>query len=383
VNIPLVDLKAQYLSIQEEIDAAIQAVISETAFIGGPYVKAFEEAFAEFCGSKHCIGVGNGTDALFIALKCLGLGPGDEVFVPANSFIATAEAVTMTGARVAFVDIDPKTYNLDPQHLAHLLEKREADPSPLHPKAVIPVHLYGQPAEMDAIMEIANRYGLKVIEDCAQAHGAIYKGKKIGSRGIMGCFSFYPGKNLGAYGDGGAVVTDNEALAVKVRMMANHGRIGKYDHAFEGVNSRLDGLQAAILGAKLRHLPDWTEQRRRNAYRFNEILGSSEVVIPYEIEEVKAVYHLYVIRVKKEIRDALQNHLKNVGISTGIHYPIALPQLKAYAYLKDPISAFPVSTKASQEIISLPMFPELTESQIQRIGEEIVSYVKTNNALSR
>ncbi|RPH48549.1 MAG: DegT/DnrJ/EryC1/StrS family aminotransferase [Desulfobacteraceae bacterium] len=370
MQIPFVDLKSQYESIKEEIDGAIAAVLSQTAFVGGAHLKNFEEAFATFCGVKHCIGVGNGTDALFIALKTLGIGQGDEVITVANSFIATSEAITATGAKVAFVDIDPKTYNIDTGKLEDYLKKH------LSPKlkAIIPVHLYGQPADMDPVLAIAKKYNLKIIEDCAQAHGAIYKGRKIGSIGDMACFSFYPGKNLGAYGDGGAIVTNHDESAMKARMFANHGRIGKYDHEIEGVNSRLDGLQAAILLAKLKHLPAWTERRRENAYLYNKYLAGTGLITPVEIADVKAVYHLYVVRVKKESREKLQSHLNSKGVSTGIHYPIALPNLLAYKYLGHSEKDFPEATKASQEIVSLPMFPELTESQIKYIAEQIKTF---------
>ena len=336
MNIPLVDLKGQYEGIKEEIDKAIAEVISKTAFVGGPFLDSFEKAFAEFCQVKHCVGVGNGTDALFISLKTLGIGPGDEVITAANSFIATSEAITMTGAKVAFVDINPKTYNLEPDKLEEYLKFRTPHSAGRNgrPKAVIPVHLYGQPAAMDPILEIAKKYDLKVIEDAAQAHGALYKGRPIGSIGDVACFSFYPGKNLGAYGDGGAVLTNSDDIALKARMFANHGRVEKYNHEMEGVNSRLDGLQASILGVKLRHLPGWTDRRRRNAYLYNKYLKDSPVATPFEPESVKAVYHLYVVRVKNGEREKLQNHLKSKGISTGIHYPIALPNLRAYAYLK-------------------------------------------------
>ena len=280
MNIPFVDLKTQYESIKREIDNAISEVISNTAFISGPYAKSFENAFAEFCKVKHCVGVGNGTDALYIALRALGIGAGDEVITAANSFIATSEAITMTGANVAFVDIDPETYNMDPDKLEDYLKKRYALGS-MHsdcvPKAIIPVHLYGQPVDMDSVLEIADKYSLKVVEDAAQAHGALYKDRTIGSIGDMTCFSFYPGKNLGAYGDAGAIVTNDEELAVKARMIANHGRIEKYDHEIEGVNSRLDGLQAAILEVKLRHLPQWLESRRENAYLYNEYLKDTDL----------------------------------------------------------------------------------------------------------
>jgi len=384
MNIPFVDLKSQYESIKEEIDYVISDVISKSAFIGGSYVKSFEEDFAQICGVKHCVGVGNGTDALFIALKVLGIGQGDEVIVPANSFIATAEAVTMAGAKVAFVDIDRRTYNIDPNKLEDYLKNRFArcakrSAPRLKVKAVIPVHLFGQPADMDPILDIAKKYNLKVVEDAAQAHGAEYKGRKIGSIGDIACFSFYPGKNLGAYGDAGAIVTNDDDFALKARMFANHGRIGKYDHEVEGVNSRLDGLQAAILEVKLRHLLKWTENRRKNAYLYNKYLADTDLITPAEIDNVKAVYHLYVVRAKKELRQSIQEHLKSKGISTGIHYPIALPNLRAYAYLNHKENDFPEATKASQEIVSLPMFPELTEEQIQFVTNEIKEFSIRNS----
>ncbi len=363
MNIQLVDLKAQYETIRNEIDAAIEDVVSATTFIGGEHVRKFEESFARFCGAKYCVGVGNGTDALFVALKSLGIGAGDEVITVANSFIATSEAITQTGARVVFIDINPKTYNIDTTKIEGKITSRT--------RAIIPVHLYGQPADMDPIVALAKKHNLKIVEDCAQAHGAVYKGRTIGSIGDMACFSFYPGKNLGAYGDAGAIVTSDEVLAKKARMVANHGRIDKYDHEIEGINSRLDGLQAAILEVKLKHLDKWTDARRRNAYLYNEYLKGTDLVVPIEIADIKAVYHLYVVRTKKELRQKLQDHLKSKGIATGIHYPIALPCLKAYSYLKQNGNDFPESMKASQEIVSLPMFPELEEKQIQFIAKEI------------
>jgi len=375
MNIELVDLKAQYESIKEDIDKAISAVISQSAFIGGPFLKSFEGEFAKFCGVKHCIGVGNGTDALFIALKTLGIGSGDEVITAANSFIATSEAITMTGTKVVFVDIDPKTYNIDPNKLEDCVRTRNSQPGTRNRlKAVIPVHLFGQPADMDPIMEIAKKYNLKVVEDCAQAHGAEYKGRVVGTFGDMACFSFYPGKNLGAYGDGGAIITNNDELALKARMYANHGRVEKYNHDIEGVNSRLDSLQAAILEVKLRHLPEWNEKRRQNALLYNKYLQGTPLVTPGELNNVKPVYHLYVVRTPNGTREKLQDFLKSKGVSTGIHYPIALPNLRAYAYLSHKESDFPESTKASQEIVSLPMFPELQETEIKYISEAINAF---------
>jgi dTDP-4-amino-4,6-dideoxygalactose transaminase len=365
MNIQFVDLKKQYESIKTEIDKAISDVISKTAFIGGSFVASFERAFAAFCGVKHCIGVGNGTDAIYIALRALGIGPGDEVITVANSFIATSEAITMTGAKVVFVDINPQTYNIDVTQIEGKVTSRT--------KAIVPVHLYGQPADMDPIFAVARKHGLKVVEDAAQGHGAEYKGRKIGSIGDMACFSFYPGKNLGAYGDGGAIVTSNEEFAEKARMIANHGRLDKYDHKIEGVNSRLDGLQAAILEVKLRHLPEWTEARRRNAYLYNEYLKGNRVIAPVEIPDVKAVYHLYVVRVRDGKREKLQDHCKSHGIATGIHYPIALPNLRAYAYMNHSKADFREATKASAEIVSLPMFPELLPSEIEYVCDVVKS----------
>jgi dTDP-4-amino-4,6-dideoxygalactose transaminase len=361
MKIPLVDLKAQYERIKDEINAAIQEVIATSAFIGGPYVRAFEEAFAKFCRVKHCIGVGNGTDALFIALKSLGIGAGDQVITAANSFIATSEVITMTGAQVVFCDIDPKTYNIDVSQIEAKITPRT--------KAIIPVHLYGQPADMDLILELARRYGLKIVEDAAQAHGAHYKGQMVGSLGDAACFSFYPGKNLGAYGDGGAIVTNDDELALTIRILANHGSVDKYDHKIEGMNSRLDSLQAAILSVKLKYLEEWTEARRQLAYLYNNLLADSEIVTPVEIENARSVYHLYVVRLRNDTRDLVWQELLRRGIAVGIHYPIALPNLKAYSHLSEEERRCPEATSASQEILSLPLFPELKKAEVQYIAE--------------
>lgn len=365
IAIPFVDLKAQYQSIKAEVDSAIAAVISETAFVGGPHVKAFEDAFARYCGVANCVGVANGTDALFIALRALGIGAGDEVITVANSFVATSEAIRMAGAQVVFADSDPVTMNID-------VAKLEAKITP-RTKAVIPVHLYGQPADMAPLRAVADAHGLRVIGDAAQAHGALYRGQPIAQLADITCFSFYPGKNLGAYGDAGALVTDNAEWAATARMFANHGRTKKYDHDFEGVNSRLDGLQAAILSVKLRHLDQWSEARRRNARLYNDALAGSGVVTPRELPDVSAVYHLYVVRVPNGRRDALQQHLTSNGVNTGIHYPIALPYLNAYKYLGHTANDFPEALRASGEILSLPMFPELTEEQVRLVATAVAS----------
>jgi dTDP-4-amino-4,6-dideoxygalactose transaminase len=365
MTISLVDLKAQYGSIKDEIDAAIADVITHTAFVGGPFVTEFEQAFARHCGVRHCVGVANGTDALFIALKALGVGAGDEVLTAANTFVATSEAIRMAGAQVVFVDINPRSYTIDVKRIEEKITAKT--------KALIPVHLYGHPADMHPIRALAKKHGLFVVGDAAQAHGALYKGQPISRLADITCFSFYPGKNLGAYGDGGALVTDNEAWAAKATMFANHGRTGTYDHGVEGVNSRLDGIQAAVLTAKLRHLDDWTERRRRNARWYDDALNGTGVVTPSEINDVKAVYHLYVVRVPGGRRDALLRDLKANGISAAIHYPIPLPFLKAYTHLAHRSGDFPESEKASSEILSLPMFPELTQEQIHYVARTIAA----------
>jgi dTDP-4-amino-4,6-dideoxygalactose transaminase len=366
-NIPFVDLKAQYNSIKTEIDTTISNVIEQTAFIGGEILKKFEDSFAQFCGVKHCIGVGNGTDAIFLALKSLGIGKGDEVITSAFSFIATSEAISMAGAKPVFVDINPVTYTIDVTQIESKITERT--------KAVIPVHLYGRPAEMSPIRDLAERFDLRIIEDAAQAHGAVYAGKKIGSIGDLACFSFYPGKNLGGYGDGGAVVTDNDEYAMTVRKYANHGRVSKYDHEFEGVNSRLDTLQAAILSVKLKHLEKWTDGRISNARYYLDRLKKSGLQLPAETDGIKSVYHLFVVRHPDINRSIFMDNLKGKGISTGIHYPIALPFLKAYAYLNHGSDDFPEAYRASQQVVSLPMFAELKHSQIETISSAIIKCI--------
>jgi len=356
MKILFVDLKAQYVSIKEEIDLAISNVIQDSAFIGGKYAKTLEGNFANYIGVKYCVGVGNGTDALYIALKALGIFGGDEVITVANTFIATSEAITMTGARVVFVDCDKNTYNIDVDKLEQAINVKT--------KAIIPVHLYGQPADMEPILEIANKYNLIVIEDASQAHGAKYKGSNIGTIGDCACFSFYPGKNLGAYGDAGAIVTNNEELAEKVRMFSNHGRKEKYEHEFEGVNSRLDGLQAAILDVKLKHLDKWIERRRTIAKMYDT--GLKDIVItPTVLPDVKHVYHLYVIRTKN--RDRVKELLAEKGIATGMHYPIPLPFQKAYSYLGQKPADFPIAYSIKDEILSLPIHGDMTDEQVEYV----------------
>lgn len=357
-HVPFVDLTAQYKSIKKDIDAAMAAVITEAAFIGGRFVKKFEEEFAAFLGIEHCVSCANGTDSLEILLKAFEIGPGDEVIVPANSWISTSEAVTTVGAAPVFVDCHPLYYTIDTDKIEENISTRT--------KAIIPVHLYGLSAEMDRVMEIAARHSLHVIEDCAQAHGALYRGRPVGTIGDAGSFSFYPGKNLGAYGDAGCMVTSDEALATRARMIANHGRLGKFDHMIEGRNSRLDGLQAAILSAKLPHLPRWTELRRNHAATYDRLLADVGIQLPEAPPYVRHVFHLYVIQIPD--RDRIREELAANGIETGIHYPIPLPFLKAYARMNLKSEDFPIASAGMGRLLSIPMFAELTENQCEYVS---------------
>jgi len=355
--IKFMDLHKQYLSIKDDIDEAIASVIQSTAFIGGKYVKQFEQNFAVFQQAEYCVGVGNGTDALEIALEALGLPAGSEVIVPANSFIASSEAVTRAGLKVAFCDVDPRTYTLDLVDL----EARITDKT----SAIMAVHLYGHPCEMEEILALAKVHDLKVIEDSAQAHGAEFDGKRVGAIGDIGTFSFYPGKNLGAYGDGGAIVTNNESLAIKCRMIANHGRVEKYNHEFEGRNSRLDGLQAAILDVKLSHLDSWTDQRNVVAKWYQEELREcSAIVLPISTGNKRHAYHLFVIQTGE--RDKLAKLLLERGVQTGVHYPISLPKLQAYEYLKMSDAKLDANILDST-LLSLPIGEHLKESDVKYI----------------
>ena len=362
MKVPFVDLTAQYLSIANEIQSAIQNVIHDNAFIRGKYVNEFEKNFANCCQAEHCLGVGNGTDALFVALKLFGIGSGDDVIVPANSFIATSEAVTLTGARPVFVDCHKDTYNIDPDKIEPNITSKT--------RAMIPVHLYGLPADMAKIADLAGAYNLKIIQDCAQAHGASINGQPLANFGHILCFSFYPGKNLGAYGDAGAIVTNNEKLYKHALMFANHGRSSKYGHDLEGCNSRMDGIQGAVLGIKLKYLDSWNQKRRSNAILYNRLLTSiPSIITPSHSAKTEHVYHLYVIRHKN--RDKLRDHLRSKNIETGIHYPVALPNLRAYRYLGYSKEDFPIASKYQDEVLSLPVYPELSEEMI----EEAVSVI--------
>ncbi|NLE75375.1 MAG: DegT/DnrJ/EryC1/StrS family aminotransferase [Chloroflexi bacterium] len=360
-KIPLVDLKAQYVGIQNEIDEAIRRCIDRSSFILGPEVEAFEQEFAAFCGVQRAVGVDSGTAALHLALVILGVGAGDEVITTTHTFIATAEVISLVGATPVLVDIAPRTFNMDPALLEAAITPRT--------KAVIAVHLAGQPADMDAILTVAERYGLPVIEDAAQAHGAIYRGRPVGTMGDLACFSFYPGKNLGAYGDGGALVTDRSDYADKARLLRNHGRLSKYEHLVTGYGYRLDALQAAILRAKLPHLAAWNEQRRGHAARYNALLADSGAVAPYEPPDVRSVYHLYMVRVPR--RDDVAVLMKQAGIEVGVHYPIPLHRQPVYASLGYGEGSFPLAEAAAREVLSLPMYPELTEEQVARVAQAL------------
>jgi dTDP-4-amino-4,6-dideoxygalactose transaminase len=367
MQVPFVDLKKQYKNIQQDIDTAISNVIGETAFIGGKYVKEFEQQFGEQYGVKHVVSCANGTDSLYILMKMLGIGAGDEVITAANSWISSSETITQAGARPVFIDVHDAYYSMDETKLEAAITKNT--------KAVIAVHLQGQPCEIEIIQSICNKHNLYLIEDCAQSHFSTYKDKRAGLTGIAGSFSFYPGKNLGAYGDAGCIITNDDALAEKCRMFANHGALKKHHHLVEGINSRLDGLQAAILTAKLPYILQWTEQRIVNAGLYRKHLQHiKEIVLPVERPQSKHTYHLYVIRAQR--RDALMQFLKEKNIETAIHYPTPLPHLPAYKYLGGTTADFPVSTQLQAEILSLPMYPELQEDQIAYIASSIESFYK-------
>jgi dTDP-4-amino-4,6-dideoxygalactose transaminase len=360
--VPFVDLHAQYLTIKSEIDAAIAEVIRSSAFIRGPHVQRFEEDFAAATGSAHCVSCANGTDSLYIAMKALGVQPGDEVLAPAHSWISTTETITQAGGNVVFCDTDPDTGTIDPAQIAARITPRTV--------GIIPVHLFGQPADMDPIMALAHKHRLWVIEDCAQAHLARYAGRLVGSFGNVASYSFYPGKNLGAMGDAGALTTADAALAERMAMFARHGGLSKGEHRIEGINSRLDGLQAAILSVKLRHLPAWTERRRHLARAYGELLGDvASLTLPHVAAGREPVWHLYVIR--HERRDVLAAHLAARGIQTVVNYPVALPFLPAYAHRGHRLEDFPVAHRHQSRILSLPMFPEITAGQMQAVADAV------------
>jgi dTDP-4-amino-4,6-dideoxygalactose transaminase len=366
MKIPFVDLHAQYLSIKDEIDAAIAGVIAQTAFIGGRPVQEFERAYAADYGIEHCIPVANGTDAIYIALKMLGIGAGDEVITTAHSWISTTETVSQAGARPVFVDVDDY-FIIDVEKIEEAITPRT--------KAIIPVHLYGQAANMGRIMEIARKHRLAVIEDCAQAHYAQWQGQRVGTFGNVATFSFYPGKNLGAYGDAGAIVTNDAELATRMRMYANHGALKKHNHLMEGINSRLDGIQAAVLKAKLPHIHQWTRARQQIASWYDELLSDVPgVEIPRVRSGATHVYHLYVIKVDR--REQIMSALSAAGIDTAVHYPVALPAMEAYRYLADTQRPTPRAIANSARILSLPIYPEQTREMVEHVVRTLKQCLK-------
>ena len=357
--IPLVNLKRQYNQIRTEVLAAVEEALASTAFIGGPKLKAFEADFARLTGAVFGVGASSGTSALHLALCMLDLKPGDEVLTVPNTFIATAEAIGYTGAAVKFVDIDEKTYNIDPELLRAAITEKT--------KAVVPVHLYGQPADIEQIEQIARERNIKVVYDAAQAHLATFNGEPLGKFGACVCYSFYPGKNLGAYGDGGMVTTNTQAFAEKMEMLANHGRSTKYEHIYEGYNYRLHEVQAAILGVKLKYIEKWTEQRRAIAARYNELLKDTGCVLPFVDKRARHVYHMYVVRVPH--RDEVLAAMAKKEVFGGIHYPLPLHLQPAYKHLGYKEGDFPISESCSRDILSLPMFPEMTEKEVLTVTE--------------
>jgi dTDP-4-amino-4,6-dideoxygalactose transaminase len=361
--IPFLDLRAAYLELKSEIDAAVSRVLDSGMYILGPEVEAFEEEFADFCGATYCVGVANGLDALILALRALDVGPGDEVIVPSNTYIATWLAVSAVGATPVPVEPNPITYNIDVSRISAAITSRT--------KVLLPVHLYGQPAEMTEILALADRHGLAVVEDAAQAHGSRYRGTRIGAHGDVVCWSFYPGKNLGALGDGGAITTNRDDLADRIRILRNYGSRVKYVNEEPGVNSRLDPIQAAALRVKLKHLDDWNSRRRALASRYAERLASTNLILPGVAEGVEPVWHLYVVRTAQ--RDALQAHLTAAGIGTLIHYPIPPHKQSAYAAAGFAAGAFPIACQLADEVISLPIGPQLAAKDVDRAAAEVAA----------
>src|SRR3989338_3776822 len=367
--VPFLDLRAQYESLKPEIAAALQEVLSSSAFSNGPFVSIFEKAFAEYCGTRDCIGVNSGTSAITLLLKAHGIGKGDEVITQANSFFASAEAISHTGATPVLVDVLENTGQMNPLLLEKAITKKT--------KALLPVHIYGQCGDFDAILAIGKRHNLLVFEDAAQAHGARHKGKRAGSLADGATFSFYAGKNLGAYGEAGAIMTNDAAIADTLRMMREHGSRKKYEHELIGWNERMDGIQGAVLSVKLKYLDEWNAKRRKHAEHYHVMLGSLEaegkISFIETLQTCEPVYHLFVIRSAK--RDALKAHLEKHGIGVGIHYPIPIHLQKAYADLGYKKGDFPVAEKLASEVLSLPMYAELTEKQIEEVCEAIKSFV--------
>jgi dTDP-4-amino-4,6-dideoxygalactose transaminase len=360
-KLPFVDLRAQHASIADEVEAAVQQVMTDADFILGGDVAAFEAEFGRYCDAEHCVGLDSGMSALELGMRAMGIGPGDEVITPAGSFIASSSAISFTGATPIWVDVDERTYNIDPELIEAAITRRT--------RAIMAVHLYGQPADMDPILAIAARHGLPVIEDACQSHGARYKGRRTGSMGTFAAFSFYPSKNLGAYGDAGALTSNDAELAEKVRMMRNYGQRAKYDHVYLAWNRRLDTLQAAVLRVKLRHLDAWNQARRTVASIYRELLSETTAELPFMAEGVEHVFHLYVIQV--DDRQAVQDELTARGISTGIHYPVPIHLQEAYSDRGAAPGSFPVTEAAAKRVLSLPMYPEMTETSVRRVANAL------------
>lgn len=367
-KLPLVDLRAQHTAIAAEVQAAIERVMGNADFILGADVGAFEEEFAGYCEVQHAVGVDSGISALELGMRALGVGPGDEVITPAASFIASSSAISFTGATPVWVDVDPRTYNLDPDRIEAAITPRT--------KAIMAVHLYGQPADMDRILAVAGRHGLPVIEDACQSHGARYKARRTGSMGIFAAFSFYPSKNLGAYGDAGALTTDDPQLADKVRSMRNYGQRARYEHVYLAWNRRLDTMQAAVLRVKLRHLDAWNQSRRRIASMYDELLAGSDAALPHSLTDVEHVYHLYVIQVAE--RERVQAELTARGIGTGVHYPVPIHLQPAYLSAGSRAGSFPVTEVAAKRVLSLPMYPELTDADVHRVARAVRELVSSS-----
>jgi dTDP-4-amino-4,6-dideoxygalactose transaminase len=367
-KVAFVDLYAQHRDIEEELVEVFRRVLRKSSFILGPEVVAFEQAFAQYVGAKECLAVNNGTTALQLVLEALEIGPGDEVITVANTFIATAEAISAVGARPVFVDADPVSYTMDPQQVEAAITPKT--------KALLPVHLYGQSVDLDALMAIAKRHNLYLVEDACQAHGATYKGKRVGAFGIAGCFSFYPGKNLGALGEGGGVVTNDPVFAQKMRMLRDHGSVKKYEHNVPGFNFRLEGLQGGFLNVKLKKLDGWNARRREIAKRYQELLGDAPITLPSEMGWGEHVYHLYVIQA--DDREALKQSLNDAGIETGLHYPVPLHLQVAYKELGYEKGAFPVSEHLSSHILSLPMHPFMTDAEVERVANVVLESLACN-----
>jgi len=372
MQVPFLDLKVQYQSIKNEINPAIQAILDNTSFILGKAVSEFESEFAKAHNVKFCYGLGSGTDGNHTVLWALNVGPGDEVIIPANTFIATAWGATLCGAKPVFVDVEPDSYNIDHDKISRVINKKT--------KAIVAVHLYGQPADLDPLKAVAEKYDIHLVEDCAQAHLAEYKGKRVGGLTEAASFSFYPGKNLGAYGEGGAITTNNQDLANKIKMLRDHGAVQKYRHESLGHNYRMDGIQGAVLGVKLKHLNKWTDLRRRVVNKYREILGNLEqITLPVEMPYAKHVYHLFVIQVEKgnQERDNLMKFLNDNGISTGLHYPIPLHLQNCFEGLGYKKGDFPVTEKLADSGLSLPVYPELSDQQIEYVSEKIKQFFST------